>query len=398
MTKNNNIVKRLMAVLFVAILFVGFTKNGSYVALTSLSNYLSQYDFDSAEATTVSSIESTYTAAIPNQKDLINLNGRMANFLNIQGFYSNMGIYVTDDKYIVSAYSSTTTDYEYNETIDFRNFLSENGINFLYVNEPTKYIDDDMLKTEFGVETHINENADLFLSRIRDAGISTIDLRDNIVQEDKNIYDMFFKTDHHWTPQTGLWATQIIADGLNTYCGYDIDTTIYNEENYTLTEWKNCWLGEQGKLIAKTYVGLDDYTEVKPNFETSFTFMNEDGTTCKGTFDNFVDESVYNLETDVYENGSWHYSYLIKNSFNNNVSDGKVLLIGDSYEHVVFPFLALGVHEIDFLVLRSCDESFNLRNYILENGYDTVVVAYAQFMIGAHDSESSANYRMFTFR
>ena len=71
--------------------------------------------------------------------------------------------------------------------------------------------------------------------------------------------------------------------------------------------------------------------------------------------------------------------------------------MGDSYEQVTEPFISLGVHEVDSLILRNYDSSFNLRNFILENGYDTVIIAYAQFMVGAHDDESTANYRMFTF-
>ena len=61
------------------------------------------------------------------------------------------------------------------------------------------------------------------------------------------------------------------------------------------------------------------------------------------------------------------------------------------------PFLSLGVREIDALILRNYDDSFHLRDYILEKGYDTVLICYAQFMLGAHDNEASANYRMFCF-
>ena len=74
-----------------------------------------------------------------------------------------------------------------------------------------------------------------------------------------------------------------------------------------------------------------------------------------------------------------------------------MLVLGDSYEQVTQPFLSLGVHEVDSLILRNYDDSFDLRNYIVENGYDTVIVCYAQFMIGAHDNPNSANYRMFSF-
>lgn len=39
----------------------------------------------------------------------------------------------------------------------------------------------------------------------------------------------------------------------------------------------------------------------------------------------------------------------------------------------------------------------SVRDLIESGDYDTVIIAYAQFMIGAHDDETNANYRMFTF-
>ena len=71
--------------------------------------------------------------------------------------------------------------------------------------------------------------------------------------------------------------------------------------------------------------------------------------------------------------------------------------MGDSYAMVTEPFLSLGVNQIDFLILRNTDDDFSLREYILENQYDTVLICYAQFMIGAHDNPQSANYKMFSF-
>lgn len=74
-----------------------------------------------------------------------------------------------------------------------------------------------------------------------------------------------------------------------------------------------------------------------------------------------------------------------------------MLIIGDSFEQMTEPFISLGVHEVDSLILRKCDDSFSLRNYIIENGYDTVIVCYSQSMLGAHDNSASANYKMFVF-
>ena len=74
-----------------------------------------------------------------------------------------------------------------------------------------------------------------------------------------------------------------------------------------------------------------------------------------------------------------------------------MLIIGDSSEQMIHPFLSLQVHELDSIVLRQYNDSFSLRNFIVSRGYDTVIIAYAQFMLGAHDNPSSANYRMYSF-
>lgn len=390
-----SVVKKILAVGFVAMLVLGFVKNGSYTYIERLEDYLQQ-DFEQPGTMEMSSVESEYASNMWKQRTLVDINGMMAKTLKMQGYYSNIGMYITDENYIVSASDYTTTDYEYEQTVALRDFLAVNGINLLYVNKPTKYVDDSIF-LQFGVESFSNQNADCFLARLNSANVKVIDLRENIEKDNLVVSDLFYRTDHHWTTGAGLWATQIIAEELNEKCGYSIDTSIYDADNFVMKEWSECWLGEQGRKISQAYIGLDDYTETKPAYGTNFTFKNEDGTTWDGTFDDFVDEDVYNTDIDVYENGSWHYSYRMRNCINNDVSYGKVLILGDSYDCVTQPFLALGVHEIDTLVLRDCADDFELRNYILENGYDTVIIAYAQFMVGAHDDVASANYDMFTF-
>lgn len=115
------------------------------------------------------------------------------------------------------------------------------------------------------------------MQRISDAGIAAIDLWEKMQEDGLNVTDVFYRTDHHWTTASGLWAAQKIAEGLNAYCGYSIDLNLYDPKNYTFKTWKNCWLGEQGRKMAATYIGLDNYTEIKPNFPTSYTFITADG-------------------------------------------------------------------------------------------------------------------------
>ncbi len=327
---------------------------------------------------------------------LINFNGSMNKLLQIQGYNSDIGLYATDDNYYVYIAAKTSTDYEVEQTVAFRDFLKDNGINFLYVNEPTKYVDDHQFRNSFGVESYSNSNIDLFLKRIRNAGVNTIDLRDNISQEGLNINELFYRTDHHWTTATGLWASRIMADGLNRYCGYNIDLSIYASDKYTYRSWNSCWVGEQGKKAGITCAGLDDYTEIKPAFKTDYSFINKDGTTYNGDFSNFINESTYTTCGNYYLDPSWHYSYRLINCINNNAKTGKILLIGDSYDHVTECFLSLGVRETDVIILRDTPEDFSIRDQIIKNGYDTVIIAYAQHMVGARDDPHDANYRMFS--
>lgn len=387
--------KRFLAALFVLFLFVNTLRSNVYEKTMALSTLLAQ-KADIEDVITVNYLEKNFANEYFYKREFIDVNGIVAKLLNIKSLYSDMGMYITDDKYIVSSSPYTTTDYEFEETVSFNDFLNDNGIKLIYVNEPTKYTDDSFFETEFGIETYSNRNMDLFLNRLRSANVNVIDIRDNIKNEGLEIKDLFYRTDHHWTIPTGLWATKIIADGLNEKCGYSIDTSIYNIENYECSEYKECWLGEQGRKLAETYVGLDDFTEVKPKFETSYTFKDH-GIIYQGTFDDFIDESFYNFQNDIYETSSWYYSYATIDCINNNVADGKILILGDSYEHAMMPFLSLGVHEVDFLLARDFDSSFGLRDYIINNGYDTVIVAFAQSVLGAHDDETNVNYTAYEF-
>lgn len=390
--------KKILALLFVFLLVVVWFKSSPYTALKKMFGYTASaflHNEAGAESSlAMQEIELEYIDSLQLKNDLIDINGALAKMMNVQGYYSDMGMYIANGRYIVSMTEQTSTDYEYDEIMSFKNYLDGQGIQLLYVNAPTKYTNDKLFSEEFGVESYSNRNADLLLQRIADSGVNTIDLRRELEDEGMDIMDMFYRTDHHWTTRTGLWAARKIAEGLNHYCGYAIDTSIYDEENYSFKVWNDCWLGEQGRKLALSYVGLDDYVEIKPDFQTSFLFKYGEEY-YPGTFDDFIDESFYDTETDVYDAGSWHYSYFWRNVINQDIECGKILFLGDSYAHVVEPFLALGVNEIHVLALR--EFYGNLRDYIEAGDYDTIIICYAQFMIGAHDDPTSANYNMFTF-
>ena len=328
------------------------------------------------------------------KETLIKISGLFLKTFQIADYYSDKNVYILDNDYIISASAKTSTDYEFNQLVSFKQFLDENDINLVYVNQPTKYIDDSIFIDNFGIPSFCNQNADLLLSRLSNAGFTVLDLRDNIREEKLSTKDLFYRTDHHWTVPAGFWAAKHMANTLNQTCNYSIDLNLYNPNNYTFIEHPNYWIGEQGQLVSKAYIGKDDYTVVKPNFPTRY-LLKEYSSYVEGTFDDFIyqDQIDNHIETD----SALHYAYRLRSSINLDINDGKILFICDSYGHVTEPFLSLGVHQIDRYQPRDDYFPEGLRNHILANNYDTVIIAYAEFMIGAHDDPNSSNYRMFDF-
>lgn len=119
MEKANSIPKRILAIIFVVIIAIGFVRSNSYARIERLFVYLGQ-KADTPDAISVNTIEGEFSSTLYNRKELINLNGTLAKSLNMRSMYSNMGMYVTDNNYIVSAYPYTTTDYEYDEITSFK--------------------------------------------------------------------------------------------------------------------------------------------------------------------------------------------------------------------------------------------------------------------------------------
>ena len=352
---------------------------------------------------TLDDITDNIEELLPYEEKLINLSGTVMKVAGVRSYYNEeYGINVTSDGYIINAQNQTSTDYEILQMIHLKQFLDERGVKLLYVSKPAKYIEDDYYRKEFGGESYLNRNTDLLMERFDDAGIDYVDLRDNLQKENLNCMDLFYRTDHHWNVPAAKWAAEQVVYKLNESYGYNIDMRLYDDENFTYEEFNDCWLGEQGRKIAESYIGLDDFTLVIPNYETSFT-RDLYGEQITDNFNLFIDYSTYEdsySETGEFEPAKlkgWHYSYCGDGYIHNNRADyGNILILGDSYERNMIPFLALGVEDICKIEPRYM-ESGDVLEMIDSGHYDTVIVCYAQCIIGAHDDPDNANYRAFSF-
>ena len=155
---------------------------------------------------------------------------------------------------------------------DFSDALAAEGIPYLYMAAPQKIQDgreDALLPT--GIRDYANDNADRLLSALADHGTDTYDLRPLFAQR-ADYPSLFFRTDHHWTPEAAFFAWQNLTQVLSADYGIGTDPRYTAEENYDRRVYEDFFLGSQGKRTRSLYAGADDITEYIPKFETDFTY------------------------------------------------------------------------------------------------------------------------------
>ncbi|HZK39608.1 MAG TPA: DHHW family protein [Clostridia bacterium] len=235
--------------------------------------------------------------------------------------------------------------------------LKSEGVDLLYVQLPFK-INKFEKGLPTGVEDYSNENADEILASLIDRDVATFDLRNEIAKEFSAYASLFFKTDHHWKPETGLWAAHKIADKLNSDYGFNMDTSLFEKDRFALTTYKDHFLGSMGKRMGIYYAGRDDFSLLLPRDETDMSchYKRANGKTF-GKSGSFEDTWIFHehLKKDYFESNTYvTYSggdFPLMIFHNNRIEDKKILVLRDSYSCVVIPFLSLAacaeMHIID---------------------------------------------------
>lgn len=270
-------------------------------------------------------------------------------------------------------------------TVDFRDVLEDMDIPFVYVNAPFKIHRTDK-QLPVSVEDYSNENADCFLSYLKDAGVTTLDLRDSIDSENIDHYSMFYKTDHHWTAEAGLWAAGKITDFLAAQnADFAVEKSLADPGEYNYTRYENIFMGSAGKRVGPLFINRDDFTLVTPKFETNLTFnVDAAGLHREGDFEDvflfmqhLYSEDPYSSNTYLVYCNSYFDTIEITNSGVGEdavVTDKKILLIRDSYSDVLIPFLSLAYAQTHVVDLRVFED--DLVEYIKDYDPDIVLVAY----------------------
>ena len=111
---------------------------------------------------------------------------------------------------------------------------------------------------------------DYKIDYLTDYKINSINLKDLSAEQNIGLFDLFYKTDHHWKSSTGLWVAAQITERLNELFDMSLETDLLNPDNYIVERHAGVFLGSQGKRVGKYYAGVDDYEIIFPRYSTEF--------------------------------------------------------------------------------------------------------------------------------
>ncbi len=320
---------------------------------------------------------------------LMNINSLKDNIINTRIITKDEDVIVkTDNGYLVKP-QDYISDNELDQVVEkiqnLYNFTAEEQSKFLYVAAPQKGYGVSLPKN---VDDHRTDNYDRFINKMELSKIPMLDLTNKLVKENKYSEELFFVTDHHWTPKTAFWANEQVCKKLNEFYNFKYDTNFLDLTNYNIKTYNNYFLGSYGKKTGLYFAkgGADDIDIITPKFDTKLVEEQPlKSQTRSGDFTQTVmyieyvqQKDYYNLNPYATYSGGDFRLQIIKNELNPNGE--KILLIRDSFACALTPFLALNTSELHVVDIRDFDyfvgEKINVYEYIKTEKPDYVVVLY----------------------
>ena len=263
-----------------------------------------------------------------------------------RNYYAESDILVNEDGVLLQGSQAGSVDQALENVGSLNEYCRETGRDFLYVILPGKPFSDEELQ-HFGISCQRNATADRFREGLAERGIPFLDTRP-FFRDD--FYEMFYKTDHHWTAEAGLRAASRIVHTLNREYGYSLHEELLDPARYSKEVLPDFWTGEMGRKIFGAGSRIrDDLVLLTPDFPVHMTRSDyESGTKVSGGFD--VLTNPENLQSSSKDGPSPYYYYLGGTSTveleNKDISNGSLLVIKDSFSNAMLPFLSLSAGHI----------------------------------------------------
>lgn len=253
-----------------------------------------------------------------------------------------------------------------------------NNTELLYVNKISKDTTDKNLLPDNYPYIH-SSNYEELEKALNSENIQILNIESIIEKNNIDKYQLFFKTDHHWTPKTGVWVSKLICDSLNQNYNYSLNSDLFDINNYTIETYKKAFLGSQGKRVGMYYAGVDDFDVITPEYKTNLEVkIPNESIDISGDFEttmlhreSITPDNLLNKDDTAYDTYMRGNHPLVKIKNNNSTFDKKALLIMDSFGCVVAPYLSQAFEDLDCIDLRSFSDS--LDEYVTKTNPDVVI-------------------------
>lgn len=267
------------------------------------------------------------------------------------------------------------------ETASFAAFCQEQGAKFLFVpNAPA--LDTKTDGHLIGRLDFCLQKKDTMVQGLQERGVATLDLYPRMHEDfpDTPYHQLFFRTDHHWLPTTGLYAALQIGRWLQTEGGVPLIDTPLRLENYQQKIYPAYFLGSQGKKLTTVLTQPDDFMLLYPQFPT-YLHYEIPGLDIDTYGDFSITYDMHEVERkDFYGSNPYAaYNYadcslIHMENFAPDAANVKILVVKDSFTNSVAPFLALCVKRMDILDPRWFKGS--IRSYVQKTKPDFVLVIH----------------------
>lgn len=282
--------------------------------------------------------------------------------------------------------------------VGFRDFLAERDIELMYVMVPF-LVDTEDDELPLGITDASNDNADRLLESLAGAQVDFIDLRECEKEDGLSHYDMFYRTDHHWSSRAAVWACGRVAQRLFEAYGYEYTPELFDIENYTSKIYEDVFLGSYGRRVTLGKAEPEDFEIMYPDNDMNYhLLMPEKQVDVTGGFDEvFIDYDMLKI-TDYYEMDAYSsfvtlrkYVAVIENETAVN-PDRKILILRDSFGNNFGPYFAQQYGTVELVDVSEFTGS--IKSYIEASKPDAVLLLYNPTMIEPIDwsSYTSSKY------
>lgn len=345
-------------------------------------------------ADAVGEFETALNASFPAKNAFVDLNGLFRRLLLQREMNGVVRLKNGFEAELMEAKPEEGIEANANSIKEFSDWLGDRGIDMFFCYVPTKLLPgDDQLPG--GLADGSNETADSFLSKLRDRGVEFLDLRQSMEDDGVDVFSLFLRTEHHWSPYGGFYAFTKICSFLEEEWGYAIDPKTLDLDNYYQETFKNGSLGYYGQRTGFLFAGFDDFTLIYPKFETRQTcrIPHKDILRSGGFYDTIFDMDKFAVpwrERGLYPSyigGDYplviHHSETAENSKTVMIFIDSFGTVTESYLTTVFQ----NVVAVDLRWVRRTGMDQSAADLVREFDPDAVIVMFNPSLLGAAEGD-----------